>query len=392
MQTRASFRSRWLAASLLALSTFVAPPARAQLSDFLKRLPNLPATGAGPAKEAPASREAVSDAPPVAPPKNYTSEMAPDINCSRPRDQFNVSEKLTEYGGTAATLRFQRLITSDFQYSDLKPEDKQMLRYVAQTTVWVPPELEAKFAAAYDKSGGFFGRRDDALTEIQTMRLEDIQQRMTKIRETVAEYPADITLRVDKKLPDGAFARFGGLILISDRFLSGLGDAGSGADFLLAHEVSHVYKRHAMKQVQFQLISSSEGWGLAKTLLQGTLSTGGTIGNIGDKISALTTIPRLVELVRSVQLRFGREQELEADACSTVWLKAAGTNPNEAWTRYQSVLGANSTYADGHPATDERAARFTKRAAQDSAKAQRSTDKGTVKKEGQKVVSERPKS
>lgn len=369
----------------LALCTLIAMPADADLLDTFKKW--IPIPGSSP--PAPEVSESVANAPVVQPPKDYQSEMAADRNCSRPRDKFNVADKIADYGGTAATLRLQRLITTDFQYSDLKPEDKQMLQYIAQTSVWVPPEVEDKLAAVYDKSKGFF-KREAPLNELEELAFDDVRKRLERVRETVPEYPSEIRLKVDHELKDGAFARFGGLIQISDRFLNGLGDAGAGADFLLSHEVSHVYKRHSIKGIQFTLISSSEGWNLAKQVLRGVPGIGNQgsdmFREVKDIVTGLGAIPALMEYVSSVQINFTKDQELEADACSVEWLRALKVEPKKAWADYQDILGANSTYDALHPSTAQRKASFDNRVDQKAVAPVLSADKGTVKKEGAKII------
>ncbi len=381
-----TFAARFVPLALLI--ALHAAPAQAQLLDILKRLPfplgaSAPGQGAAPA-------DALASAGPVQPIKagqQIESEMAPDTQCKRPRERFNVGEKLAEYGGIAAGLRLQRLIASDFTHAELKPEDLQMLRYLAKTTVWLPAEAEAKLGSIYDGATSMFGLLK-SVGDLDRLAMDDIEARLAKLRGTVTEYPADIRLSLDKTLADGAYARFGGVIQLSSRFLNGLVDAGAGADFLLAHEVSHIYKRHAMKDLQFKLISSSEGWELGKKVLQ-RAQRGMEIDPIGDGVFLFTTIPRLMNFIRSVQLSFGRDQELEADACSTVWLKAVQTDPFEAWDQYHAKLGVSTSYAVEHPTHEEREARFRRRAAAAPAKAEATpVGVGTVKSGGQKIVTE----
>ena len=362
-------------------------PAMAQIGDFFKRLipPILSASAPG-TRESDKAEAAAAAAGPVKATRDISSEMSPDTQCNRPRERFDVAEKIGQFGGAAAALRFQRLISSDFQYSDLKPEDHQMLRYLAKTTVWLPAEAEAKLGAIYDLGTGLFGRAKP-IDDLDRAAMDDIDQRLARLRTVVADYPGEIRLSLDKDLADGAFARFGGVIQLSSRFLNGLSDAGTGADFLLSHEVSHVYKRHAIKELQFKLISSSEGWDLAKRILQ-RAQRGMEIDPIGDGVFLFTTVPRLIDFVRSVQLSFGRDQELEADACSTVWLAAIKTDPFSAWDNYHAKLGVNTAYSIEHPSTQEREARFRRKAAgAPAAAASRSVDVGTVKEGGKKIIS-----
>lgn len=369
-------------------------PAHAQpnLKDITKLLPSFGGgnstsqEGSAGTRGTSGDAQSAAGAGPVKASAKAQSEMAPDINCDRPRERFNIAEKLADYGGQAASLRMQRLVGSDFRYTDLTADDKQMLRYVAQTTVWVPAEVEAKLGGIYDTASGFFGLGGTKPSEDEQMALEDIEKRLSTLRGAVADYPGEIHLKLDKKLPDGAFARFGGLILLSDRFLNSLGEAGSGADFLLAHEVSHVYKRHALKDIQFKLISSEEGWGLAKDLL--TRAQRGAEFSPKDAIFAVKTVPELITFVRGVQVRFTRDQEFEADACSTVWLKAVNVPPKDAWRRYQAILGTSSSYSTEHPSSADREARFNQKAdGVPMAKSKTgSIDKGSVTKEGKIVI------
>jgi len=362
-------------------------PAGGQVPDVFKSiLPGLKHTPAGGTPPATTLPPDAASAPRQKSDQEIRSEIAPDITCTKPRERFNVAEKVAEYGGTAASLRLQRLVSTDMQFSDLSEEDRRLLNYLATTTVWVPAEIEAKVAAVYDTATGPFGSRPSP-APLQREALASIEEKLARLRLAVAEYPAEIRLVLNPKLADGAFARLGGIIQLSTRFLNGLADAEQGADFLLAHEVSHVYKRHAIKQIQFLLISSSEGWSLAKKLLQ-RASRGTQVDLMGDGVFALTTVPKIIEFVRSVQIKFGREQELEADACSTVWLKALQIDPYKAWEQYHATLGANDTaYSLEHPTYEERLSRFKEKVAgSNSGPAQKATDKGSVKKGGGQLI------
>ncbi len=376
-------------ALLCALLLLLATPVQAQFFDALKNalaeLPRAASWQAG-GSSMPSAAE-IAGAPAVKAAKDIESEMAPDVTCKKPRERFNVAEKVVEYGGAAASARLQRLITSNLQYGDLDPDDREMLRYLALTTVWLPAEVEARMGSIYSSVTSIFSGRKAELSELDRTALVQIQERLVKLRGTVADYPADIKLIVNPDLKDGAYASFGGIIQLSTRFLNGLEDAGAGADFLLAHEMSHIYKRHAIKQIQFQLVSSAEGWSLARAVLQ-RASRGMGTDLIGDGVFTLITVPRLFEFVKSVQVKFGKDQELEADSCSTVWLKAVETDPFEAWDKFHASLGGTDTsYSSEHPSNEERAARFRRRAANEPALgAEPRVDVGTVRKEGRKMI------
>ena len=367
--------------ALLVAASLLPTPAASQLGELFKQIlpPGVRASDAAPAAEpaapaGPASPAAAlpkgakpgtasvvaGDAPPVGPKKDVRAELAPDVDCSRPQERFDVVGKLTEYGGTEATLRLQRLVESDYKLADMKPQDREMLQYLAATTVWVPAEVESRLGSIYQRLSS---SDSEGANPLQQSSIATIEQRLGTLKAQVRDFPADITLSLNKKLPDGAFARFGGVIELSERFVDALPDTPEGSDFLLAHELSHIYKRHPVKDLQFKLLATEEGWEIGRKLLARALR-GGAFDPIRDGLFAVTTVPQLIAFVRTLQLSFGRQQELEADACSVVWLKAIGRDPSRAFAAYRATLGAADgsgaagAYGPSHPTTEERVARL----------------------------------
>lgn len=355
------------AAALLAASLCLALPAQAQ---FLELLKNLAPTAAGiPAKPAESAASAPlntlstansSSTSAAARKAKIESELAPDRQCNRPKEKFNIIEKLTDYGGSEATLRLERLIASDFKYDDLSKEDREMLRYLAQTTVWLPVELESKLGSAFDLAAS---RGGDELTPIEEDAFKEVQAQLDKFRALTTDFPAETKLRMNPELADGAFAKFGGLIQISRNMLQTMSERPAGADLLLAHELAHVYKRHAVKRMQFELLSSRDGWELAKKLLQ-RAQRGASFDPLRDGWFAITVVPQMISFARELQLNFSSEQELEADACAAHWLKTAGLNPTLAWNEFRDSMAASASggneqgYGRTHPPTAEREANF----------------------------------
>ena len=179
---------RPLPSSIVALVLLgAAASSHAQFGDLLNRVvPGLgqataPAgtdpskAGGNAATTASKSAAMVDGASDVSPNKGIKVDLPPDRQCNRPQERFNIAEKLVEYGGTEATLRLERLIKSDYKYSDLTPKDKQMLQYVAKTTIWVPVEIESALGTAYNAVSSNTG---DPLTEVEEMRLKDVQTRL----------------------------------------------------------------------------------------------------------------------------------------------------------------------------------------------------------------------
>ncbi len=275
-----------------------------------------------------------------------SGDVAADRQCRKPEENFDIFAKATEFAGEQGSERLRKLIDGNGRYEDISPEDEEMLRYLARTTVWVPIAMEEKVVA----TGDFFsskGKGSTPLLEAQRVRVE---QRANRIKGTLADFPGDIKVKLDPELPDGAFARFGNDVVVSPDFASRLGDFEKGGDFVVAHELSHVYKRHPIKKLQFDLISTSEGWKLARKLL--ARMTGRSSTNV---FSDMTDLPALYSAVKSTQLTFSQEQEFEADACTAVWLGRIGDDPRPAWKAFVSDYAAKdqqpTSYGSTHPPT-----------------------------------------
>ena len=306
-------------------------------------------------------------------------DMIADRQCSKPEERFNVMEKAAEYGGTEATLRLERLVKSDYKYDALTPDDRKMLQYLATTTIWVPVELETKLAGAFDAMSSKDAKEQQ--TELLARRRDAVEARLNRLKGAVSDFPTAIRVVVTDQLSDGAAAKFGGVIVIAQSFTESMSEHVEGGDLVLAHELSHTYKRHPIKKLQFELLSSREGWDLGKKVL-GRAIRGATFNPIEDGVFLVRTVPQLVSFVRSVQLVYSQEQELEADACAVLWLRATGDDPAKAWSEFvKNFASADSDYAKTHPATTLRAANFNTKIASDGKKNATSakTGKGSSK-------------
>ncbi|HEX6363660.1 MAG TPA: M48 family metalloprotease [Albitalea sp.] len=281
-------------------------------------------------------------------------DLPPDRQCKRPQEKFNVVEKAVEYGGQEAAMRLETIVKSNYRYADLTPQDRAMLKYLAQTTVWVPVEAERLLAGAYEKVRSV---RSGPANEGDELMRQRIAERLEVLKAPLSDFPVAIRLVIDPDLADGAWARFGGVIQIAPSFAETMAEHPMGGDLVLAHELSHVYKRHPLKKLQFELLSSQEGWELGQKVLQRAMR-GMASDPIGDGVFLATTMPRLITFVRSLQLKFSREQELEADACAVNWLRAAKEDPVRAWDQFAAKFTSTSSYGGTHPPTAERASNY----------------------------------
>lgn len=339
---------------------------------FLSKIFGPAASAAGPALPVQAESGAKPAAPPtgkaasgIAAGKPLTpnaaalNELRVDRQCQKVEENFDVWQKAMAYGGTEAQLRLQVLLDSDFKQDQLSPSDREMMRYLAYTTVWIPSSLEAnvgRLYAAVSKSGD-----DNAVAasgRTQRRALERLATRLGEVKGGIPGFPGDARLVFDPALSDGAFARVGGLVVVSSRFLGLMDESDPVRDVVFAHELSHLYKRHTIKEMQYRMVTSAAGFSLAKKLLGRSLPSAKT-SVVPDFIYYAQTASELFTWVRESNLAYTRDQELEADACALNWLSALNVPPRDAWRSFETVLAGAPDPAVGyeslHPSPVERA-------------------------------------
>lgn len=334
------------------------------------------------------ANSATPDAPVSTEPKPVKSELAPDKDCTEPEENFSLSDKLLQYGGTEAQLRLKRIITSNFKFTDLTSEDKQMLAYLARTTVWVPVEVEqfvaGRYYASYHKQATDYYAEDvDAVAAMQR-RMENVLQ----IKEGLKNYPGKLsvlfTLPNDR---NGLRSLNDGTILIQTPEVDAMLDERQDvARLMLSHEMAHLYKRHTIKEAQFLMVSSETGFKLAKGLLArldkndkrngsdlernaaaGLLSTCLVADNPIEKLKCVPVLAgwaklgkEVFDFMGTVRINFGELQELEADACTIHVAKALNWNADELWRALGSLnkgaSGSAKVYLANHPSPEERIA------------------------------------
>lgn len=369
---------RW-AAWIVPLGLWLAPvaaqtpselPGVGQVKNLLGNIFGGPAASAPAAKPTAAPPTATALSATLEPSRDALNELRVDRQCVQVSERFDVWEKAAEYAGTNAQLRLQTLLASDLQHSELTESDRKLLRYLAYTTVWVPASVETAVGRAWAAlSGGGDDAKAERTGRSQRKALARLAERTEALRGGIDQFPGAVSLVLDGDLRDGVFARAGGIIVVSPRFLSLMDETDSVRDVVIAHELSHLYKRHTIKELQYSLISSAAGWKIAKKLLGKAMpqAAGGGLSILTDLFSTGTLVTELFEHVRASQISYSKEQELEADACALRWLAAADIEPRTAWQVFAGVLafsgqrGADEpSYERFHPTPEERSANIDK--------------------------------
>lgn len=312
-----------------------------------------------PARSNRAGREGDGGLLPVKPKAAVEGELKPDLLCRRFEESTDVWQKLADYGGVEAQLRMKRLLASDFQFADLTPEDKAMLKYISYTTVWVPARIESAFGKLYTSMPGK-RREGGSLDRSEQAQLARAKTQTQSFKSTIADFPGDVQVLLDKDMPTGAYAQIGGMIVLSPDFLNRMDEKEPVQRLVLAHELSHLYKRHTVKEMQYRLVTSDAGFNLAKKLLSrySPDASSNPIAMARDAVSYAASAKELFDWVRQNQVAFGVDQELEADACSVEWMKRSNLDPKTlppALAELEAVkTETEGSYARTHPTSKQR--------------------------------------
>lgn len=292
-------------------------------------------------------------------PRNETAlgSLVPDKQCKRADESMNVWEQVSTYGGKHAELRMQRILSSNFQYTDLTQQDKDMLRYLAYTTVWVPESLENAVGSLYTtmtRSGG------GNMSPLEQGQLDRLKEQVKTFKSVMSGYSSDVAVLVDSSGPLGASASVGGFVRISPEFLNMLDEKDAVRRLVVAHELSHLYKRHTIKEMQYQLITSAAGFDLGKKLMSRSVpaTSKSPMDFLKGALDSVTAAKDLLAFLRTTQIRFQQNQEFEADACAVEWMKRSNENPSDLWVAFGEMQKDpspdNEAYVATHPSYDDR--------------------------------------
>jgi predicted Zn-dependent protease len=148
-----------------------------------------------------------------------------------------------------------------------------------------------------------------------------------------SEYEYSFTLLGDRNTIN-AFALPGGPIFVTEALLARLGSEGQLAG-VLAHEVGHVLARHSAERIAKQQLTQ----GLTGALVLSTYDP--------DNPSSAGTAQMAMLIGSLINLRYGREDELESDRLGVRLMAEAGYDPRSLITVMDVI--ASSREGGGQP-------------------------------------------
>lgn len=229
------------------------------------------------------------------------------------------------------------------------------LRTLARQKVWLPVAAERKVGEWLDRKY----RKDSLVVDAATLpRNQRTRFDLTKgvLDGIVATLPADnpytFTLAVTDASESNASISPGGFVYVTTGMLQDKTLDRNDIALRLSHEVAHLTRRHALKELQVKLVDAMEIAKSTKPLLDFTQ----------QPTRGMETLLGTVKATELMFQRFDQVQELEADACGAYLLmRQKDVDAKAAIIRFatsRAGTGAGTGAAQGwessHPAPEER--------------------------------------
>lgn len=232
-------------------------------------------------------------------------------------------------------------------------EQKQMyadLRVLAKQKVWVPVSGERKMGEWMDQKY----RKEGLVVEpAELARSLRPRYEMTKalLDGVVATLPADnpytFSLAITRADESNASVAPGGFVYVTTGMLQDKTLDRNDIALRLSHEVAHLTRRHALKEVQVKVVDALEITKGLKPLLDFAR----------EPARVMETLFGTMKATELMFQRFDQVQELEGDACGTYLLaKQNGVDAKAAVKRFATARAGTGTkdWTASHPAPEER--------------------------------------
>jgi len=173
-----------------------------------------------------------------------------------------------------------------------------------------------------------------------------------RILATVPPQPFRYQFHVIKDDVYNAFATPAGHIFVYTGLIDAMDEEEELAG-ILGHEIAHVYCRHISQKIERQ---KKMGWASLAGIAAGVLLG---VGGAGEAAQAVTMGSQAA--TQSVELAYGREDEMQADLLGIQFITQAGYNPSGLLKILKKIRGKTwfgsdqiPTYLKTHPAVEDR--------------------------------------
>lgn len=232
-------------------------------------------------------------------------------------------------------------------------EQKQMyanLRVMAKQKVWLPVSGERKIGEWMDQKYRKESLVVDPAGLPRTLRPR-YELAKSLLDGIVATLPGDnpyaFTLAVTQADESNASVGPGGFVYVTTGMLQDKTLDRNDIALRLSHEVAHMTRRHALKEVQVKVVDSLEISKSVKPLLDFAQ----------DPVRVMETLFGTMKATELMFQRFDQVQELEGDACGTYLLvRLNGIDAKAAVKKFATARAGtgNKGWDATHPAPEER--------------------------------------
>ena len=232
-------------------------------------------------------------------------------------------------------------------------EQKQMyanLRVMAKQKVWLPVSGERKIGEWMDQKYRKESLVVDPAGLPRTLRPR-YELAKSLLDGIVATLPSDnpyaFTLAVTQADESNASVGPGGFVYVTTGMLQDKTLDRNDIALRLSHEVAHMTRRHALKEVQVKVVDSLEISKSVKPLLDFAQ----------DPVRVMETLFGTMKATELMFQRFDQVQELEGDACGTYLLvRLNGIDAKAAVKKFATARAGtgNKGWDATHPAPEER--------------------------------------
>lgn len=230
---------------------------------------------------------------------SYETQLQdPDYNCEAIVDPFELEKNFSSI--IMSTVKDRKAIIGML----LKPKSGKMLESAkrsAKRMNWMPLNFEIRYGEELHKKEVVADKK--FISRDSRGRYRDMYKKadelLARVLASIGEqYPYEFKLFLLNSSQIQGHAAPGGYLYITTAVLE-----NEHADFVLAHEIAHVLKRHQTRELQARIVETVDTVDDLKALSQIDNLSGEDLSQLFNKISG-------------TYLHFSRQQELQADACS----------------------------------------------------------------------------
>lgn len=188
-----------------------------------------------------------------------------------------------------------------------KSDVKNLANNVSKNYLWVPLQVEKLFGEKIYENRVKFG--DVILPNTKNYKYKKLYKKIdifkkkyySYLKENNLSYPYDIKIYILSTKKKAESLPYG-YIFISEDYMK-----SDKYETILAHELSHISKRHPTKEIQYRIVSSYDSVTQILDTIKGLQKD-----NIEEKFALAYLTP---EIIQKTFEFYSQEQEIEADSC-----------------------------------------------------------------------------